>query len=283
VTTFSPGSVADAVAVLAEHRPVVLAGCTDYMVEVNGRHRRPGDVMSLRRLADVRRWSVAAGVLHLGAAVTFTELMRQPLAGFVPSLSQAARTVGSPQIRNMATIGGNVMTASPAGDSLVVLVALDAVVLLASVRGIRRLPVRELLTGPKRTAASPDELLLRLEIPLRPGRHEFIKVGARNAMVIAVASLALVVDRDRTRASCALGAVGPTVLRATAAEEFYATSGGGPWRGQLAEFAAEFASLVGAAAQPINDHRGTARYRRHCIEVCARRALQRSLSSGVER
>jgi CO/xanthine dehydrogenase FAD-binding subunit len=282
VTTFSPGSVTDAVAVLAEHRPDVLAGCTDYMVEVNARHRRPGDVMSLRRLADLRRWSVAARVLHLGAAVTFTELMRQPLAGFVPSLSQAARTVGSPQIRNRATVGGNVMTASPAGDSLAVLVALDAVAVLASVRGIRRLPVRELLIGPKRTAANPDELLLRLEIPLRPARHEFIKVGARNAMVIAIASLALIVDRDRTRACCALGAVGPTVLRATAAEELYAASSGRRSCGQSAEFVAEFASLVAAAAQPIDDHRGTARYRRHCIEVCARRALQRTLCSGVE-
>ena len=129
-------------------------------------------------------------------------------------MAQAARTVGSPQIRNAGTIGGNLGTASPAGDTLPVLVALGATVEVASATARRALPIGEFLTGPKSTALVPGELIVSVRVPVAGGPQEYLKVGVRNAMVIAVASVAMVVDRDAGTVGVGLGSVGPTALSA---------------------------------------------------------------------
>jgi CO/xanthine dehydrogenase FAD-binding subunit len=185
--------------------------------------------------------------------------------------------VGSPQLRNAGTIGGNLVTGSPAGDTLPVLVATEATVELASARnGTRRLPVSEFLTGPKQTARRPDELLVAVRVPVPRGPSEFLKIGVRNAMVIAVANCALVVDRERRALRCALGSVGPVPIRDEAAELWATTRL--DWDGHAAPHPSVvegFGRRMAAAARPIDDHRATAAYRRHAVGVMARRALER--------
>jgi CO/xanthine dehydrogenase FAD-binding subunit len=267
------------------------------MVEVNYGQRRPGDVLSLRRLDELRRWRTepgtdgddggpadrdrrvgrGAGEVVLGAATTYTTLMRPELAGLLPALAQAARTVGGPQIRNTGTIGGNLATGSPAGDTLPVLVAHGARVELASAQGRRTLAVDEFLVGPKRTALAPGELITAVRVPVATGPAGFSKIGVRNAMIIAVANCALVVDRRRRTLRCALGSVGPVPVRDPEAEAWVAERL--DWEGTTPvdpAVAAEFGARLAAASRPIDDHRATAGYRRHAVGVLARRALARA-------
>ena len=284
MTVLVPDRLDDALAALdSDPALTVLAGGTDLMVELNYGRRRPLDVLALRRLAGLRDWHVertAAGAdeVVLGAAVTYTMLLGDELAGLFPALAQAARTVGSPQIRNTGTIGGNLVTGSPAGDTLPVLVASEATVELASARtGTRRLRVSEFLTGPKQTARRPDELLVAVRVPAARGRSEFLKIGVRNAMVIAVANCALVVDRERRALRCALGSVGPDPIRDEGAELWATTRL--DWDGDAAPHPSViegFGRRMAAAARPIDDHRATAAYRRHAVGVMARRALERA-------
>jgi len=276
-------------ALAADPAPTVLAGGTDLMVEVNFGRRRPEAVVAISKVPALRAWQHQGASLQLGATVTYTDLLRPPLTELAPALAHAARTVGSPQIRNAGTLGGNLVTASPAGDTLPVLLALDAQVELVSLAGARTLPLASFLLGPKRTARRPDELLRGVQIPARLGRQEFLKVGTRNAMVIAVASACVVLDPERRQVRIALGSVGPTPLRAPAAEAFLAeqlepdpapdAADGQPTfvlrDGQRA--LAEVGRLVAEAAQPIDDHRATAAYRRHAVAVLATRALERVL------
>ena len=147
----------------------------------------------------------------LGAGITYTELMAPPLSDLLPGLALASRTVGSPQIRNAGTLGGNLGTASPAGDSLPVLAALDARIVVASPKARRSLALDELIVGPKRTSLEPGEIIAEVRIPAAFGSQEFLKVGTRNAMVIAVANVAVVVDWVGQSVRCALGSVGPVV------------------------------------------------------------------------
>jgi CO/xanthine dehydrogenase FAD-binding subunit len=274
-----PRTLAEARTALAE-RPAadLLAGGTDFMVQVNFGQRRPTDVIALRRVEELGGWRTADGHLHLGANLTYTE-MEQDLGAMLPALAAAARTVGSPPIRNAGTLGGNLGTASPAGDTLPLLLALDAQVLLAGPDGTRSVPLAEFVTGPKRTARQPGELILGARVPRIAGPQQFAKVGPRNAMVIAVASLALVLDVEGRTVRVGLGAVGPRPLRAPEAEAFAADVV--DWRALRADPAdvARFADLVADAAAPITDHRGTAAYRRHAVAVLARRALERSLAA----
>ena len=179
----------------------LLAGGTDFVVEVNFGHRRPPAVVGLRRVAELQGWRRDDGELVLGAGLTFTEIETQ-LAGELPALAAAARTVGSPQMRNAGTLGGNLGTASPAGDSLPVLAALDAKVVVASRAGDRTLSMAELVTGVKRTALAPGEIIREVRVPRLRGPQQFLKVGTRNAMVISVAGVAVVIDLEgRTVAS----------------------------------------------------------------------------------
>ena len=200
MTATAPRELAELLDTLAESPETqLLAGGTDFMVEVNFGRRDPHAIASLRRVRELRGWSRADDAITLRAGLTFTEMQQEPLATLVPALAQAARTVGSPQIRNAGTLGGNLGTASPAGDALPVLAALDAVVVLADRSGTRRVPFADFVTGPKRNVRRPDEVIVAAEIAPARGRQEFVKVGTRNAMVISVASVALVVDNHRGR------------------------------------------------------------------------------------
>ena len=275
-------STDEAVSALADADAQALAGGTDFMVEVNDGHRRPKAVVALGGIAALRGWERSDGWVRLGAAVTYTEMLHRDLAGLLPALAQAARTVGSPQIRNAGTIGGNLATASPAGDTLPVLAALDAVVEVAGPDGVRDVPVAAFVTGPKRNALRPGELIVAVRLPVLRGHQEYRKVGVRNAMVIAVASLALAVDTDGRTVRCALGSVGPVPLRATEAESWLA--GCVDWdRLALPDPAclATFAGLVAQAARPIDDHRSTAAYRRHAVGVLAGRAAAQAFGGAA--
>ena len=259
----------------ADPEAVLLNGGTDLMVEINFGRKRPGAVIAIDRVAELRDVSLN-GTVRLGAGVTFTTILERDCGSV--ALREAARTVGSPQIRNAATIGGNVATSSPAGDSLPVLAALDATVHLRSIRGPRAVPFAEFMTGPKKNVRGADELVTELEWNDAGAAQVFMKVGTRNAMVIAVAGLALVADRARKRIGVGLGSCGPTILRAPEAEGFAAglfdESGWGPFAPSDAA-CAEFGAKVAAAARPIDDVRGTAAYRRHVLSVLGGRALAR--------
>ena len=277
--TALPRTLAGAVDCLqAEPDATILAGGTDVMVEVNAGRRTAGPVVSLRRVPELRDWWREGDDVVLGCCLTFATAEAKPLAGLLPGLAQAARTVGSPQIRSAATVGGNVCTASPAGDSLPVLAALGARVRLLSPAGPRTLPLLDFVTGVKRTALQRAELVTALQVPVLSGAQEFLKVGPRGAMVIAVASLALAVDPARRRVGIGLGAVAPVPVRPADAERrIEAEVDWGTGRLRRREAAAELAQHVATAAAPIDDHRSTADYRRHVVTVCAQRALERAL------
>ncbi len=254
----------------------VLAGGTDLMVELNFGRARPARVLAVDRIDELRQ-SAGGSRVRLGAAVTYARLLRDGAGS--RALEEAARTVGSPQIRGAGTVGGNLGTCSPAGDTLPVLAALDAVVVLRSARGERRVPFAEFMTGPKRSVRRSDELIVAAEWDDAGPAQTFVKVGTRNAMVIAVASLAMVIDRARRRVGIALGSCGPTILRAPDAERFVRVlcdeaGWDRPLRLSEAE-RTELGRLVSAAARPIDDVRGTSAYRRHVLGVIAGRALAR--------
>lgn len=235
------------------------------MVEVNFGHRRPTNVVGLRRVAELQDWEDD----RIGAGVTWRRLERDgPNA-----LAQAARTVGSPQIRNAGTIGGNLGTASPAGDGHPFLAAVDAQIEVAGQSGSRLIPWIEFFTGVKETSLASGELITSVRLPDNlPERQEFGKIGVRNAMVIATVC-AVVTRSDTGRTTVALGSVAPTPMRATAAEEMISAIER-PTDSDLAEFS----RLVSTEVTPITDHRSTAEYRRHAAGVLCRRLLERCLT-----
>jgi CO/xanthine dehydrogenase FAD-binding subunit len=258
-----PTTVAEAVAAMSEGA-LALAGGTDLMVDINFGHARPMNVVGLRRIPELSEWEGS----RLGAGVTWSRIES---AG-PPALAQAARTVGSPQIRNAGTLGGNVGTASPAGDGLPFLAAVDASIELISDSGPRSLPWDQFFVGVKETARLAGELITAIRLPEDlPERQHFGKIGVRNAMVIA--SVCCVVTRDdRGRTTVALGSVAPTPMRARRAEEMISAVAS-PTERDLAEFA----RLVSEEVSPITDHRSTEEYRRHGAGVLARRLLHRCL------
>lgn len=256
----------------------LLAGGTDFVVEVNFGQRRPPSVVGLRRVAELKGYEIADRPARLRAGLTFTEV-ETDLAEQFPALAAASRTVGSPQMRNAGTIGGNIGTASPAGDSLPVLLAHDAEVVLVSRTGTRTVPLTRFLTGVKRTDRQPGEVITEVRVPRLTGPQQFLKVGTRNAMVISITCCALLVDVPGRTVRCGLGAVAPVPIRATEAEEFIAAEM--DWDALTAPAAAvrRFGELAAAATRPITDHRATAGYRRHAVAVTASRALERSLAT----
>lgn len=263
-----------------------IAGGTDVMVDLNFDRRRPGALLDLGRIEELRDWSVDDGdggvgggsVVRLGAGVSYHRVIEQ-LGDRLPGLAMAARTVGSPQIRVRGTVGGNLGSSSPAGDSHPPLLAADAVVEVESAaRGTRLLPAAEFYTGVKRNALEPDELIAAVLVPPAAGPQQFSKVGTRNAMVIAVSAFACALHPDRQAVGTGIGSAAPTPRRAVEAEQFLAgeLAGAGLWesRGELPEsLARAFGERVAAAASPIDDVRGTAAYRRHSLSVMARRTV----------
>jgi CO/xanthine dehydrogenase FAD-binding subunit len=259
VEVFTPRTLEDALRLKADHPDArFIQGGTDVMVELTFGESRPAGLVNLAELGELRGWSHDDGVLRLGAGLTYTEAMTAPLATLFPSLAEASRTVGSPQIRNRGTIGGNLGTASPAGDALPPLLVEHASVDVASVRGTRTLALEEFLLGVKRTALAPDELVIAVRLTPSGGAQTFMKVGPRNAMVIAICSLAVVVDSEAGEVRAAV-----TVRRVVV---------------PLAD-AAELPDRIVDAAAPIDDVRATATYRRHALRVLASRALARCLRS----
>ena len=232
------------------------------MVALNFDRTRPEALLNLNEVPELRGWSRENGSLRLGSGLTYVEAMTGPLVDALPALAEASRTVGSPQIRNRGTIGGNLGTSSPAGDALPPLLIEGAEVELASVRGTRRLPLSEFLLGPKRNALTEDELIIAVVVHPSGGSQTFMKVGPRNAMVIAVCSLALVIDNERGEIRASLGSAGPVSGLVVCSID---QSDG-------------FQGQVAAAASPIDDVRGTAVYRRHALRVLTQRALERCLA-----
>jgi CO/xanthine dehydrogenase FAD-binding subunit len=266
-----PTTWADALALRAE-RPDALpiAGGTDVMVELNFDRRRPEALLDLTRVPELRAWDTDGSVLRLGAGVPYRQIIDQ-LADRAPGLAIAARTVGSPQIRNRGTVGGNLGSASPAGDAHPPLLAAGASVEIASVRGTRRVPAGAFFTGPKRSVLAADELITAVLLPAAAGPQQFAKVGTRTAMVIAVCSFAVALDPVARTIGTGIGSAGPTPLRAPAAHDLPL-----PWDSAAAldeDLLRRFGELVAAAALPIDDVRGTAAYRRRALAVLARRTL----------
>jgi CO/xanthine dehydrogenase FAD-binding subunit len=278
VDFLQPGSWDEALeAKAARPEAVPIAGGTDVMVELNFDARRPAALLDLTRIPELASWSAGNGRIRVGAGVTYTRLVTE-LGARLPGLAMAARTVGSPQIRNRGTVGGNLGAASPAGDCHPPLLAARAEIEVASVRGTRTIPAAEFYTGVKRNALAPDELIAAVLIPPAAGPQQFSKIGTRNAMVIAVASFCLCLNSSNATAGAGIGSAAPTPRRAADAEEFLAAAlaEAGLWesRGDLpAGLAEEFGERVSAAAAPIDDVRGTAAYRRRALAVMARRTL----------
>ena len=273
-----PASWAEALQMRAE-RPDALpiAGGTDVMVELNFDRRRPGALLDLTRIPELREWSVQDRAVRLGAGVTYARVIDE-LGDALPGLAMASRTVGSPQIRMRGTVGGNLGSSSPAGDALPPLLAAHATVEVASAaRGTRLLPADEFFTGVKRNALAEDELIAAVHVPTADGPEQYCKVGTRNAMVIAVSAFALALHPSRRAVGTGIGSAAPTPRRAPEAETFLAgeLEAAGLWesRAPLPEgLAREFGARVAAAASPIDDVRGSAAYRRHSLSVMARRA-----------
>ena len=251
-----------------------LWGGTDVMVDLNFGRERPEAILDLTRVRELAEWEPQNGALRVGAGVSYTRAIAE-LGDALPGLAAASRTVGSPQIRNRGTIGGNLGSASPAGDALPPLYASNAEIELASsARGTRRVPIGEFITGPKKNVLEPDELIAAFHVEPAAGPQQFSKVGTRNAMVIAVCSFALAIDPEERRVGTCIGSAGPTPIVATEAEAFAAGEldwDGGTTPGDAA--LARFGELVAAAASPIDDVRGSAAYRRHALGVLARRTL----------
>ncbi len=246
-------------------------GGTDVMVELNFDRARPPALLDLTRVPELGAWEREDGWVRIGAGVPYTRVIRE-LGDLLPGLAMASRTVGSPQIRNRGTVGGNLGSSSPAGDALPPLYAGGAEVVVASLRGERRVAVEDFIVGPKRNVLGADELIAAVRVPVAGGPQQFAKVGTRNAMVIAVCSFALDVS-ERCVRTC-IGSAGPTPLRAREAEAFAAGAldwSGGSWDDDVA---GRFGELVAAAASPIDDVRGSAAYRRHALSVLARRTLK---------
>ena len=279
-----PATWDEALAAKAEHPSALpIAGGTDVMVELNFDRVRPSALLDLNRIGELTNWESGQGedgsVIRLGAAVSYTRISRE-LGAELPGLALAGNTVGSPQIRNRGSVGGNLGSASPAGDAHPPLLAAgpDVLVEAQSVRGTRLIPIDEFYVGVKRNSLEPDELIRAVRIPVADGPQQFSKIGTRNAMVIAVCAFGLALHPKNGTVGTGIGSAAPPPRRAAEAEGFIA--------GELAErglwqsgapigpsATQRFGELVAAAASPIDDVRGTAAYRRHALAVMARRTL----------
>ena len=270
-----------------DHACMPLAGGTDVMVELNFDRHRPEAILDLTWVAELRESARIGDVLRIGAGTTYAQLMHDHADSF-PGLALAARTVGSPQIRNRGTIGGNLGAASPAGDCHPRAArrrCRDRAALRR--RGDAPRARRGVLHRPQAQRPRADELITAVHVRTAPGPQQFAKVGTRNAMVIAVCSFAIALDPDSRRVGTGIGSAGPTPLQAPEAERFLegALDEADAWEdgGGLPDAAVvRFGELVAAAATPIDDVRGSAAYRRHALDVLAQRTLRWSLA-GLER
>ncbi|WP_030233958.1 FAD binding domain-containing protein [Streptomyces sp. NRRL S-350] len=275
-----PATWDEALAAKAEYPTALpVSGGTDVMVELNFDVHRPSAILDLNRVTELTEWSNDGSVVRLGAAVPYARIIAE-LSAPLPGLALAAHTVGSPQIRNRGSVGGNLGAASPAGDSHPALLAAgrDVLVEAASVRGTRLIPIDDFYLGVKRNCLEADELIRAVHIPVADGPQQFSKIGTRNAMVIAVCAFGFALHPRNGTVGTGIGSAAPTPRRAVEAEEYLqgVLAERGLWEsgGLLgAEVVQRFGELVKAAASPIDDVRGTAEYRRHALAVMARRTL----------
>jgi CO/xanthine dehydrogenase FAD-binding subunit len=251
-----PRSLVDALKMLRDEGPVVpMAGCTDLYVALNFGTLRPTRFLNLWHLDALRGIETHGDTLRIGALTTYTDLIRSGVVGRrLPMLAVAAREIGGVQIQNRGTLGGNVANASPAGDTLPVLLAADAVVVLRSTAGTRRVPMTAFYTGYRQTAARPEELIVGFEVPAIPGRQWFRKVGTRAAQAIAKVVVAGVWDTSRagTQPRLAMGSVAPVPLRLSRTEQALGSGAS----------LAEAQAILQREIAPIDDLRSTEEYRR---------------------
>ena len=280
MTVLIPQSLHDALAAAkANPDAQIIQGGTDLMVEINFNHRKPTDVIALRRVDEIRNYVVSADKKNVvvGSGLPYREMEHGELAKLLPALAQAARTVGSPQIRAAGSIGGNLGTCSPAGDALPVLSALDAVINLQTATTSREISVHDFMVGVKRNARQPGELIISATLPIINGWQGYAKVGVRNAMVISIASCCLVIDREKGSIGVALGSVGPTIIRCRETEQWLAMQIDLKNISIVAtNLLKEFGDRVAKESKPIDDHRSTAAYRRHAVATLSRRLLTRA-------
>jgi CO/xanthine dehydrogenase FAD-binding subunit len=279
MTIFSPRSLTEALQVLNEHPSArLLAGGTDTMVEINFRHYEPSDIVSLRHVSELQTFETLSSGYRVGSAIPYREFENGSYTHVSQALSEAARTVGSPQIRAAGTIGGNLGTCSPAGDTLPVLSAIDAQVELACVDGIRTVSIHDFMLGVKRNARATNEIITAIHIPKVSGFQGYAKVGVRNAMVISIASACLIHNTENRTIALALGAVGPTIIRCREAEKWLANNADLSTNTPLAaDTVEEFSRIAASEARPITDHRSTAEYRKHAVGILAQRLLKRAM------
>lgn len=281
MTVIVATNLADALAALrATPEARLLQGGTDTMVEINFNHYKPEHVVALRKVQELRSYSVQddKGVIFIGSGVPYQTLENDPFLKLLPALAQASRTVGSPQIRAAGSLGGNLGTCSPAGDGLPVLSALDATVHLQSVDSSREVLIHDFMVGVKKNARMPDEIITGVTVPILQGFQGYSKVGVRNAMVISVASACLAIDASQSQVRLALGAVGPTIIRCRESEQWLSDQVDIAAANFSGDVAKEFGRRAALEARPIDDHRSTAEYRRHAISVLAERLLLKANS-----
>jgi CO/xanthine dehydrogenase FAD-binding subunit len=263
-TVQSPVSLTEAYALLSDRGGAmrVIAGGTDLMVLMNAHMLDASEFLDIWRIDELRGISDEGDVVRVGALTTYTQLTRSDLIQrHVPSLVAASRTIGAIQIQNRGTIGGNIVNASPAGDSLPVLAAYDAQLEIGSLRGTRRVAFNEFYSGYRRTMLQPDELVLAVHIPkLRASERDFFwKVGTRRAQAISktvLAARATMSGQTIETIGIGVGSVAPTVIRASQTEGLLA---GASLTATLIENARR---LIGLEIAPITDLRSTEHYRR---------------------
>ena len=268
-----------ALTALREHGDArLIQGGTDLMVEINFNHVKPTTMISLRDIESLRTIRRdQPGMLSIGSGVPYSIIEGEPVLSEIPALAQAARTVGSPQIRAAGSLGGNLGTCSPAGDTLPVMFALDAMIHLSTVDSSRVVPIHDFMTGVKRSVRQHDEIITTIDFPIIDGWQGYSKVGVRNAMVISVASACLVADHENADVRIALGSVGPTIIRCRAAEAWLKSTLDLSTREAISlDVANEFGRRAAKESSPIDDHRSTAQYRRHAISVLASRLLRKA-------
>ena len=274
-------SVESAVSALRDHPDArIIQGGTDLMVEINFNHVKPSTMISIRDIESLKKITQPSnGVIRIGSGVPYSQLEQEPILSVVPALAQASRTVGSPQIRAAGTLGGNLGTCSPAGDTLPVMFALDATVHLQSPSHAREVAIHDFMVGVKKNIRRHDEIITAVDFPIVRGWQGYSKVGVRNAMVISVASACLVADHNEGIVRLALGSVGPTVIRCREAESWlHSVTSLQQGEKISSDIAKEFGHRAAKESSPIDDHRSTAEYRRHAISVLASRLLTKAYS-----
>lgn len=264
---------------LREHADArLIQGGTDLMVEINFNHVKPTTMVSLRDVEELRMIRTnTAGIMTIGSGVPYSVTEGEPVLSAIPALAQASRTVGSPQIRAAGSLGGNLGTCSPAGDTLPVMFALDAMIHLKTLDSSRIVSIHDFMTGVKRSVRKHDEIITAIDFPIVRGWQGYSKVGVRNAMVISVASACLVADHQNANVRIALGSVGPTIIRCRESEAWLkSTQDLSAGQSISIDVANEFGRRAAAESSPIDDHRSTAEYRRHAISVLASRLLRKA-------